>query len=191
MNHIKINNIIKKSKTNGPDTRYTIWVQGCTLQCPGCINTDTWDKNLGYWVTFDELLKDIEQTKSDGITITGGEPLQQYETIYEFLKIVFPEYNIFLTSGYSFEKIKKDKNKILNVVDILCSGPFIQAQIDTTKSWRGSKNQLISFLTERGEQFKNYIPEWRTEIRIDKNSGNSQITGFTDVDNLVKQMLAK
>jgi len=176
---LRINRIIKDSKVNGPGTRYTIWLQGCSIHCDGCSNTDTWNPEKGYSLTIKELVEDIQRQKIDGITLTGGEPLDQFPKVIDFLKQVFPSYNILLTSGYTLEKIKKDFPETLQYVDILVDGPFIIEQLDTTATWRGSTNQNINYLTERSKQFINYKPKFRTEIKIDKKTGETIVTGFS------------
>jgi len=182
---MKINDIIKSSQVNGPGKRYTIWVQGCSIHCKGCSNKDTWGFECNNIKSNDELLKDIQNQDIDGITITGGEPLDQYEHTLSFLKVVYPLYNIFLTSGYTFEEIKKSKSEILNYVDILVSGPFVESLPDETTSWRGSTNQHVHFLTERGKLFENYRPKFKQEIKISKKDYYKIIgTGFANPQKL-------
>jgi anaerobic ribonucleoside-triphosphate reductase activating protein len=185
---MKINKIIKDSQVNGPGKRYTIWVQGCQINCKGCCNKDTWDINKGEYWTPKALFEDIQKCKIDGITLTGGEPLEQYQEILEFLQLVFPTYNIFLTSGYTFETIKLCKTEVLKYIDILVSGPFIEELLDESGKWRGSTNQVIHFLTERSKQFENYKPEYRTEIKIDKKTNEIIVNGFVISKN-IKQFL--
>lgn len=181
---IRINDIIECSQVNGPGKRYTIWVQGCSIHCKDCANKDTWDFCGGTLKSNEELIEEIDKYNIDGITLTGGEPLDQYEGTLEFLKKikeVFPEFDIFLTSGYSFEYIKKNKSDVLNYVDILVTGPFVASLLDTTTSWRGSTNQKIHFLTERSQKFRDYKPKYRKEIKIKKKDLEKILgTGFTD-----------
>ena len=71
----------KQSSIYGPGLRYVIWTQGCTLACEGCWNKQFWPTG-GESVTVDELFEDIRTTKGiEGITILGGEPLQQEATL--------------------------------------------------------------------------------------------------------------
>ncbi len=176
---MKINYIIKNSKVNGPGIRYTIWVQGCSIHCEGCSNKDTWDFNKGQEILINDLVKDIEEQTIDGISITGGEPLDQYKKVLKFLKLVFPKYNVLLTTGYTLNEIEQRKAKeILNYIDILISGPFDLNLIDNTDKWRGSTNQKIDFLTERSKQFETYKSKFKTEIKINKKTSEVIIDGF-------------
>ena len=186
---MKINKIINNSRVNGPGDRYTIWVQGCSIQCKGCLNVDTWDFDKGIEISVEDLVKKIKKQKIDGISVTGGEPLDQFEETLKFVKLIFPFYNILLTSGYTLDEIKQYKLEILKYVDILITGPFVENLIDKTNAWRGSTNQEISFLTERSKQFENYKSKYGTEIKINKKTGEVIINGFyipTGIKNLSK-----
>ena len=184
---MRVNKIINDSKVNGPGKRYTIWVQGCSIQCKGCSNTDTWDFDKGKEISPKKLVEDLEKEKVDGITITGGEPLDQYKKVIKFLKLVFSSYDIFLTTGYTLKEIEQSALKeILDYTDILVTGRFNEALIDETNTWRGSLNQRISFLTKRSKKFEKYIPKHGVEIKIDKRTGNRIYSGFNIPTNLIK-----
>ena len=172
-----INSILKQTKVNGPGTRYSIWFQGCSIHCPGCGNESMWEPYKGDVWTPEQLLKDIQATPGiDGITLTGGEPLDQYEEVLEFLKMAFPLYEVFLTSGYDYDEIKACFPGIMDYVDILVDGPFVKELMDETTSWRGSTNQIIRFLTERSKKYENYKSEFGAEVIISEN--RIMLTGF-------------
>ena len=176
--NLRLNYELPQSKSNGPGTRYTIWVQGCSIHCPGCMNFDTWDPTKGYKLSVDELVEKIDKTPNiDGITITGGEPLDQCEPVYELCLKLFKKIPIFLTTGYTFSQVRnQNKLKILKVLDILCLGPFDKDQV-CRGYWKGSLNQEIIFLTPTGKKQlkKPVIPE---EIYVEP-SGNIILTGFS------------
>lgn len=177
---MRINKIIKDSRVNGPGRRYTIWVQGCSIHCEGCSNKDTWDSTKGEVWTTQQLLTDIAIAKPEGITLTGGEPLDQFDEVLEFLKFIKDHtfYNVFLTSGYTFEQIQKTKYEILSYIDILISGPFVQSLLDQSGQWRGSTNQIVHFLTERSKKFIDFDKKFKTEIRINKKTHETIVDGF-------------
>jgi anaerobic ribonucleoside-triphosphate reductase activating protein len=174
MHNLKINYIGKTLSAQGPGTRYTIWTQGCSIHCPGCSNTNTWDFNGGRIYTVNELTQDILNTKNiDGITITGGEPLDQFESVYNLCKNLFGKICIFLTTGY--DCVSLEKLKIITVVDILCVGPF-KISYPCSSGWKGSSNQTIHFMTPLGKKQEN-MPNIPKEIII-KTNGDTIITGF-------------
>lgn len=177
--NLRVNYILEKSRVQGPGERFTIWVQGCSIHCLGCRNTDTWSFDQGNNVDVQILVKKIIESKSPGLTITGGEPLDQLEAILELTKGIFSFKDVFLCSGYEFQTIKKDdlKKEVLKFIDIICSGPFDQTKICQSQ-WKGSTNQEIICLTERGKSLIN-LPVFRREYRIDKKTGDLLVTGFS------------
>jgi anaerobic ribonucleoside-triphosphate reductase activating protein len=186
--NLKVNFILSRSKANGPGMRYTIWVQGCSIHCPGCSNTDTWDPEKGIDWNIDDLLKDIELNRPlDGITITGGEPLDQFGAVSTFLKKLSPRlflnqinvssFSAFLTTGYTEKQIRdRGQSEIFNLVDILCTGPFEKDKI-CSGEWKGSSNQEILYLTATGQK-QSQLPVILKEIHIG-SSGQSLETGFS------------
>ena len=44
---LRVFNILKKTKVEGPGTRYCIWVQGCSRHCKGCQAVHTWPHSGG------------------------------------------------------------------------------------------------------------------------------------------------
>jgi len=176
---LRINYILPSSRANGPGIRFTLWVQGCSIHCPGCTNVATWDPAGGQEVLIDDLIKQIKDLPPPlhGITITGGEPLDQFDSVYELCMKLFGFTSIFLTTGYTLKQILEKKyTKIADVLDILCVGPFDRDLI-CKNQWKGSSNQEVIFLSDDGWA-QATMPVISQEIVID-SSGNSIITGFT------------
>src|SRR5690606_36357446 len=95
--------------TLGPGRRLGIWFQGCSIRCPGCISADTWDGSAGATALAALLTEaDAWVSQADGITISGGEPFDQPDALFEFLNHLKLERNqdVLVYSGYPFEKIK-------------------------------------------------------------------------------------
>ena len=159
MNYIKIN---EYDVANGPGVRVSLWVSGCTIRCPGCQNPQTWDFNEGHpWNAFamNNLKKALEADFIQGITITGGHPLEEIHLldVYRIIKKTrknFPNKDIWLYTGYplSLEDFKRHPdpynskylfNNIIRNCDVVVDGPFIQSERDITLKWRGSRNQRV------------------------------------------------
>jgi len=176
---IKINHILESSSVQGPGKRFTIWVQGCSLHCSGCQNIDTWDFNLGTSILIEDLVEKIKLSEPKGLTITGGEPLDQFKATFELVQKLFDFKNIFLCTGYKLDTIVRHHifHKILDYVDIVCAGPFDESKVCKSK-WKGSENQEVRYLTDRGKELLK-LPVYKTEYRIDKKTGNTLITGFS------------
>lgn len=145
-------NITKDDMKNGDGLRVVLWLAGCSHHCPNCQNPVTWDPNDG--IPFDknarkELLDIISQDYISGITFSGGDPLfesnreEVYELI-EYIKSVYPNKTVWLYTGYTYNDLKKFVPiGVLNKIDVIVDGPYIEKFRDTTLKWRGSSNQKV------------------------------------------------
>ena len=145
-------NITKDDMKNGDGLRVVLWVAGCSHRCPNCQNPVTWDPDDG--ILFDknarkELLDIVSQDYISGITFSGGDPLfesnreEVYELI-EYIKSVYPNKTVWLYTGYTFNDLKKFVPiGILNKIDVIIDGPYIEKFRDTSLKWRGSSNQRV------------------------------------------------
>lgn len=133
---------------NGIGVRVSLFVSGCDRHCPGCHNEDTWDFNYGAWfkeTTMHRILSRLDEDFIDGLTILGGEPLHpnNIDTVREIVKRVreeYPEKTIWIYTGYTYEELDTD---ILQMIDVLVDGAFIESMHDITLKFRGSSNQRI------------------------------------------------
>lgn len=177
---MNIAHIEEQSFIYGPNCRFVIWVQGCSIRCKGCWNTQMWSFEDKTILSVEELMHKIEQEKDviQGITLLGGEPLDQFE---EVLKLLIECRKIGLSTmlftGYEMsEIIQKEMGAIVENLDILITGRYDKTKRTLNHQWIGSTNQEIHFLTERYANYEvkndNYI-----EITID-TSGKMAILGF-------------
>ena len=138
---------------NGPGCRVTLWIPGCTHQCLGCHNAWTADYNQGQEFTqdtYEELCSILDKPYIKGLTISGGDPLDQNDqTLIDLIQLCYdisleyPTKDIWLYTGYYKEDLKGKQLELLNYIDVLVDGPFIRPKRDTTLPFRGSTNQRI------------------------------------------------
>ena len=141
--------IYKSSIADGIGWRTVLFVSGCSHACQGCHNKSSWDKNYGNEFTqetLNTLIKELSKPEIDGLTLSGGDPLMEYnrdkvEEICKTIKTILPEKTIWLYTGYEWDEIKK--LNLLKYVDVVVDGKFILEQRDTTLAFKGSKNQKI------------------------------------------------
>ena len=69
------------SRVNGPGNRFVLWTQGCSKGCNNCFNPLTWNTNNNLLLSPLEILNIIENFEVDGITLTGGDPLEQSDIL--------------------------------------------------------------------------------------------------------------
>lgn len=137
---------------NGPGIRVSLFVSGCTHNCYNCFNKEY--QNFAYGEKFQQeqvkqILDYLNKPQIKGLSLLGGEPMQNVEGLLPMLQEIRPklreEQDIWLWSGYTFEEIVADKNKkeLLEYIDVLIDGLFVQSKKDLTLKWRGSSNQRI------------------------------------------------
>ena len=162
---------------NGPGVRVSLFVSGCTHYCPGCFQPETWDFNYGKKFTDEtiwEILRLLEPNYIDGLTVLGGEPLDQrnMDDVWALLDVVrrmgAPEKTVWLYTGSTLEflnarpyKYGRLTKSILNKVDILVDGPFVEAKKDLRLKFCGSSNQRLIDLRKTKEACK--IVLWEGE----------------------------
>lgn len=144
--------------SNGPGVRASLFVSGCTHKCSGCFNEVTWDFDYGEaWDTETEnkFIEHLKKPEIVGVNILGGEPLQQGRPLLNLVKRINEEVKkpIWLWTGYTFEELMKkhdgDPNKlILNHIDVLIEGRFVEAKKDLSLKYRGSTNQRVIDIKE-------------------------------------------
>lgn len=169
-NYVKIKNF---SIENGEGIRTSIFFSGCEFACRGCFNKDIQDFNVGKPFTKEVYENEIKPTINEhiaGISVLGGEPLHPKNlsatfNLLRWFKRDFPNKTIWVWSGYTLEELLSDeymiKTPIFNMmelilenIDILVDGRFVEREKDLTLKWRGSKNQRVISVKdtlERGE----------------------------------------
>lgn len=146
---VRIAGVYKQSIVDGPGLRFAIFCQGCAHNCPGCHNPETHDFAGGYDCSHDRIMEEISKNPLlDGVTFSGGDPVYQAEAFYRLaLRIKEKGLNILLYTGFTYEELlertKEDPfvGQLLNTVDYLIDGLFVNEERDLTLAFRGSKNQ--------------------------------------------------
>ncbi len=177
---MNIAHIEEHSFIYGPGCRFVIWVQGCSIRCRGCWNKEMWSFENKTILFIQELLCKIKSEINyiEGITLLGGEPLDQFDEVLELL-IECRKLGLttMLFTGYEmFEIEAKQMTSILENLDILITGRYDKTKRTLSHQWIGSTNQEIHFLTDR---YANYEIENNnyTEITINED-GSTTILGF-------------
>ena len=159
---MRYSQIIPFDVCNGKGIGLSLFVQGCKFHCKGCFNSETWNFDGGK--EWNEEIKNkffelINRPYIKRVSILGGEPLadENISEIYNLISEIkerFPDKDIWLYSGYTLEEIQEWKAGmcVLEYVDVLVDGPYIEEQRDISLHWRGSKNQRIIDVKETLKQ---------------------------------------
>ncbi|MDI1462832.1 4Fe-4S single cluster domain-containing protein [Catellatospora sp. KI3] len=152
----------------GPGRRLGVWVQGCPLSCHGCMARDTWDPTSGTEVAVADLVEVWRRRLADGacgLTVSGGEPLAQPESLGEFLSGVAalrdparqPVADIMVYTGYERDDLSEVQLAALRHADVVVTGRYDAAK-PTRLIWRGSSNQTFWLRTDLGrERFAAFV----------------------------------
>lgn len=138
---------------NGPGTRCVLFVSGCVHQCEGCYNKSTWRLNSGHPFTqtlADQIIADLNDTRvpRQGLTLSGGDPLHP-QNITPILQLVqrvraeCPGKDIWLWSGYTLAELTVEQMQVVDLINVLIDGKFVQALADPSLVWHGSSNQVV------------------------------------------------
>ena len=136
------------SIVDGPGIRTTFFCQGCPHHCEGCHNPETWSFEGGTPMDTEAMVNIVASNPlCKGVTFSGGEPFAQAEGFLELAKALKAEgYEVASYSGYTFEALLHGtpaQRQLLEAIDILIDGPFVQAQKSLEIAFRGSVNQRI------------------------------------------------
>jgi anaerobic ribonucleoside-triphosphate reductase activating protein len=151
---------IKKTDiANGMGVRVSLFVSGCTHHCKGCFNRETWDFTYGKPFTEEtekEIIEALSHEYINGLSLLGGEPMepQNQRVLLPFIKKVkslFPEKDIWCYTGYTFDSDLLEDSRancectqeLLDEIDVLVDGEFVEELKDISLQFRGSSNQRI------------------------------------------------
>ena len=141
-----LNRIMWPVHNLGLGRRVGVWVQGCSLACPGCVSESLWPagggsdtdvRRLAEWV--------VGQPDVDGVTVTGGEPFEQYAPLVAFAayaKRLRPGLHVQVYSGFYLREIERrhPDRAYARVLDVLVDGRYVR-QLHEDRNVRGSANQ--------------------------------------------------
>ena len=178
------------SKVNGPGLRFVLWTQGCSKGCKNCFNPETWSFEKYKSLTPLEIFELIKNSNVSGVTITGGDPLEQPEELLELLVLLEGlnlSNGIILFTGYSIDEINKDflLRKSLSYVDVLIDGRY-EKDKRISSGLRGSENQNILYFSDKIHPDELMIDQ---EIEVGVSCDKIYVTGFPNISRKVLREL--
>ncbi len=145
MDTIQVIDILPGTTVDGPGLRTSIYVAGCRHKCLGCHNPQSWDFGAGQPMTVDEIMARVVE-EDFNVTLSGGDPLWQVGKILPLARAIKEKgYTLWLYTGFVWEEIlaSPELSKILQWVDVVVEGRFIESKRDISLRFRGSSNQRI------------------------------------------------
>jgi anaerobic ribonucleoside-triphosphate reductase activating protein len=190
---LRVARIVHGSYANGPGMRNVLWVQGCTIGCKACFNPHTWDKSKGAPMQTDEVARELIKglcASPGGLTISGGEPMEQWDILKEVIRLVKElaaphgilslQPSVIMFSGWTRDMLCQTVGygDLSEYVDVVVAGPYdhrdpvdVRAAGLTT-----SGNQEIVMLTNRLSLHELTAPKDTLEVHCDGDEVT--VTGF-------------
>ncbi|MBR5813157.1 MAG: anaerobic ribonucleoside-triphosphate reductase activating protein [Bacteroidaceae bacterium] len=144
---ISILEIVEDTTVDGPGFRTSVYSSGCPHHCPGCHNPQSWDMGNGREVDIEDILEVILADPFADVTFSGGDPMFQPDGFAALARAIKERSskNIWCYTGFLFEQLLQNpaQRALLEQIDVLVDGRFIEALRDERLRFRGSSNQRI------------------------------------------------
>jgi anaerobic ribonucleoside-triphosphate reductase activating protein len=172
----KLNRIQYPIYNLGPGKRIGIWVQGCSIRCPGCVSQTLWTSERGQNIFVPELVQFLLDLPDDyaGVTVSGGEPFDQYAPLIAFAALLKrkTDLTIFCFTGYYLEelRVKYPDQLFLRYLDYLLDGRYNATQHEN-ENVRGSANQtLYQIVNGQPQKLDTFFKTDKWSIQVNENN---------------------
>ena len=171
--YLNLNRVLERTRAEGPGWRFCIWTQGCLQRCVSCCNATMQELRPEILVPVQELCQRLEETcrkfPLEGVTFLGGEPFLQARNLIPVAQCAHSlGMSVMAFSGYELAFLRSGTlpgtAELLEHVDVLVDGPYIQDLPDKKRNWVGSENQKFHYLTsfydagiETDERFRGIV----------------------------------
>lgn len=174
-----VHEVSRASLVNGPGTRAVVWVQGCSIGCPGCFNPETHavhSASSDRGSDPEELGEALGRYGVDGLTVSGGEPLEQPEAVAALIQ-AFRRVNpgtVLIFSGLSPQRIfaSPQARQTVLLADAVLAGPYVEGA-GSSEIWN---NKQLILVTDRIDPAE-LAPEKRLEVSL-QTSGQLRVSGY-------------
>lgn len=171
-----VGEVMTADVANGEGMRVSVFVSGCRNHCKGCFQPQTWNFNYGreYTPEIEQFIIDeLSKSYYDGITILGGDPMEpeNQEPVLQLLRRIkkeLPDKNVWAYTGYVYDRdlvpggkrfVDGVTRELLESIDILIDGRFVEELKNLMLNFRGSSNQRIIKMKETLETGKVVLSE--------------------------------
>ena len=164
---IRVLDIIEDTMVDGPGFRTSIYCAGCRHQCTGCHNPQSWAFDQGHEMSVDDIMKIIEADPYANVTFSGGDPMYQAAAFAELARVIHQRTNkdIWCFTGFTYESlITPEQRELLEQIDVLVDGPYIEKLRDPDLLFRGSSNQRL--IDVQASLYSGKVVLWHPDIAI-------------------------
>jgi anaerobic ribonucleoside-triphosphate reductase activating protein len=173
----------KISRVNGPGNRFTLWTQGCSKGCSDCFNPETWSNKNNISLTPLEIFEHIKELDIDGVTITGGDPLEQEEELLLLLKLLDTlslSKGVIVFTGFTYDEIRENsiREECCSYIDVLIDGRY-EKDKRISSGIKGSSNQNVIYFSSKIKEEELLIDQ---EVEVCLEEDIISVTGFPSID---------
>jgi len=179
---LRVATISDDTEAEGPGRRWALWVQGCTIRCPGCCNPEMFAAERGTPTPVDALIARLDAARArgvEGISVLGGEPFEQAAGVAAIARAARAMgLTVMVYSGYTLAELRArpDAAALLGEVDLLVDGRYDRERPEPPppvgRRWLGSTNQTMHFLTAA---YREDDPRMRTANTVELHWSNGQL----------------
>ncbi|NLF96383.1 MAG: radical SAM protein [Candidatus Riflebacteria bacterium] len=167
---MRIARLEEYTRVEGPGRRTAVWFQGCSIGCPQCCNPEMHDPAAGIEMAPEDLADAIVHARAEGLTLLGGEPLDQSDELRQLLLHLRNLYyqDIIMFTGYTWEQVNAERERasVAELCDLVIAGPFETASAPGRRRWIGSDNQTLHCITGRYLELVADWPRFVKEVEI-------------------------
>lgn len=183
MTEIRVATRVPETRSEGPGARYALWVQGCSLRCASCCNPEMFAARGGEPWSVEALAREvIAQPGIEGLTLLGGEPMEQAAPLAALAtRVRAAGLSVMTFTGFTLRELEAEGDParlaLVAASDLLADGRFVAATPGSRWPWLGSQNQVLHFL---GDRYRPDDPRFAApntvELRLSKDG--LTITGW-------------
>lgn len=154
MRSLNVAQIVPRTEAEGPGVRYSLWVQGCPMRCPGCCNPDFLVFEERSRMLVGDVVEQILADSTEGISLLGGEPFSQADALADVAEAVRKAgRSVMVYTGHTLAELRampgEGVARLIAATDLLVDGRYDAALRTTERRWVGSENQVMHFLSDR------------------------------------------
>lgn len=171
--------LVPVTTAEGPHARFAVWVQGCTLGCAGCCNPQMLSPGGGEALEVDHVLERLDGAVRahgvEGITVLGGEPLQQLAPVARLCEGAARRgLGVLVFTGHRLDEARElaGFDRLWRSIDTLVDGRFDGRQLEPPphqggRRFIGSRNQRLCHRSDRYRDPSLWQGPPRLEVHVD------------------------